>query len=283
MEQLIRNVSDTALWVAVYRADENDRPDALFSDPYARMLAGERGAQIVDAMQEGRKNSWSFVARTFLFDQFIMDHVNQGFDMIINLASGLDTRPYRLALPASLQWIDVDMPEIIDYMQKMMAGEKPACIFERIGIDLSKREKRLDLFSQLSSRGKKILIVSEGLVGYLEEDEVGTLAYDLSHQKSFTHWVMDIMSPSILPLIQQEMGKMLDDANSPLKFAPEAGEDFFPLFGWKVLESKSKLKTAASLKRLDAEMMQYALLNEPAGPKRLFPWSGVCLFENIIK
>jgi O-methyltransferase involved in polyketide biosynthesis len=39
---LIRNVSDTALWVAVYRARETDRPDAVFRDPYARRLAGAR-------------------------------------------------------------------------------------------------------------------------------------------------------------------------------------------------------------------------------------------------
>jgi O-methyltransferase involved in polyketide biosynthesis len=42
---LIRNVSDTALWVAVYRARETDRPDAVFRDPYARRLAGARGEQ----------------------------------------------------------------------------------------------------------------------------------------------------------------------------------------------------------------------------------------------
>ena len=91
------------------------------------------------------------------------------------------------------------------------------------------------------------------------------------------------MSPSILPLIQQEMGKMLDEANSPLKFAPAEGEDFFLLFGWKSVESKSKLKSAASLKRLNTEMTKYALLPEAAGPKRSFPWSGVCLFENVVK
>ncbi|TAL42094.1 MAG: SAM-dependent methyltransferase, partial [Chitinophagaceae bacterium] len=51
-------------------------------------------------MEFSRKNSWSFVARTYLFDEFIMQHVEMGFDMIINLAAGLDTRPYRLQLPA---------------------------------------------------------------------------------------------------------------------------------------------------------------------------------------
>jgi O-methyltransferase involved in polyketide biosynthesis len=46
---LIRNISDTALWVAVYRARETDRPDAVFRDPFARRLAGERGEQIAQS------------------------------------------------------------------------------------------------------------------------------------------------------------------------------------------------------------------------------------------
>ena len=280
MDPIIRNVADTALWVAVYRADETKRSDAVFHDPYAGKLAGERGYQIVDAMEWGRKNSWSFIARTWLFDEFILEHVKNGYEMIINLASGLDTRPYRLPLPSALTWVDVDLPEMINYMNAMMLEEKPACSLERIALDLSQRKERLDLFRELGNRGKKTLVVSEGLMGYLDESEAGALAYDLSHQQHFRRWVMDIMSPGILPLIRQEMGSLLDEANSPLKFAPEEGEDFFQLFKWKPISSMSKLKTAAKLKRLSAEMMEFAKQPEPVGPKGNFPWSGVCLFEN---
>ena len=115
MEPLIRNISDTARWVAIFRAEETERPDAIFKDPFAGQLAGERGAQIADAIEFTKKNSWSFAARTYLFDQFIKQHVGQGFDMIINLAAGLDARPYRMSFPRSLKWIEVDLPEIIDY------------------------------------------------------------------------------------------------------------------------------------------------------------------------
>lgn len=282
MDPLIRNIGDTARWVAVYRADETDRPDAVFRDPFARKLAGELGEQIVQAMQEGRQNSWSFVARTWLFDQFVLQHVKEGYDMIINLASGLDTRPYRLDLPSTLQWIDIDLPEITEYMQHKMADEQPHCRFERIAIDLSDREARLEVFHELSQRGNKILVVSEGLVGYLDESEAGALAFDLSHCKGFRRWVLDIMSPGILPLIQQEMGTLLDDAGTPLKFAPGEGEDFFRLFGWKLIESRSKLKTADQLNRLNPELKEFAKLPEPVGPKGNFPWSGVSLFENTI-
>ena len=46
------SISDTALWVAVYRARETDRPDALFRDPLAYRLAGTRGEQIAQKIGE---------------------------------------------------------------------------------------------------------------------------------------------------------------------------------------------------------------------------------------
>ena len=80
-ERLIRNISDTACWAAIYRARETERPDSLFRDPFARRLAGRRGEQIADTIPYGNKNTWSWVTRTYLFDQFVMEQVAQGVDM----------------------------------------------------------------------------------------------------------------------------------------------------------------------------------------------------------
>src|SRR5262249_8758397 len=52
-EPLIRNISDTARWAAVFRARETERPNAVFRDPFARRLAGARGEEIADAMPSG--------------------------------------------------------------------------------------------------------------------------------------------------------------------------------------------------------------------------------------
>jgi hypothetical protein len=101
----IRHISDTALWVAVYRAQESERADAVFRDLYARKLAGDRGMRIAAAMPFAKRHSWSYVARTWLVDQIIEREVLQGTDMVINLAAGLDSRPYRMQLSASLRWI----------------------------------------------------------------------------------------------------------------------------------------------------------------------------------
>jgi hypothetical protein len=99
----IRHISDTALWVAVYRARESERADAVFRDPYASKLGGDRGMQMAAAMPFAQKHSWSYVARTWLVDQVIERELPCGTDMVINLAAGLDARPYRMRLPASLR------------------------------------------------------------------------------------------------------------------------------------------------------------------------------------
>ena len=54
----ISHISDTALWVAVYRARESERADAVFRDPYASKLAGARGLQMAAAMPFAERHAW---------------------------------------------------------------------------------------------------------------------------------------------------------------------------------------------------------------------------------
>ena len=194
-EPLIRNISDTALLAAVYRARESERPDALFRDPFARRLAGKRGDQIADSIAFSNRNAWAWVTRTYLFDQFIAELCRLGLDMVVNLAAGLDTRPYRMALPAALKWIEVDLPGILSYKEEILASEKPVCALERVRLDLSDAAARRELFAQLGRRAAESLILTEGLVAYFSTDQVRTLAEDLAAPPAFQCWVVDLMSP----------------------------------------------------------------------------------------
>jgi len=155
-EPLIRDISDTARWVAVYRARETERPDAVFSDPFARALAGERGEQIARAMPFAEQNAWSFIARTFAVDRQIARAVEGGVDLVINLAAGLDARPYRMALPASIRWVEVDLPEILDYKADVLAPHAPRCALERVPLDLSNADARRGLFDRLGRTAAQV-------------------------------------------------------------------------------------------------------------------------------
>jgi methyltransferase (TIGR00027 family) len=276
----IHNISDTALWVAIFRAEESERPDAVFNDPFARRLAGEKGEQIAQAISFMRKNSGSLVARTYIIDEFIKQHVADGYDMIVNLAAGLDTRPYRMQLPATLKWIEVDLPGMITYKQNMLANDKPVCDLQRISLDLSDRQARQELFSNIGAAHKKALVISEGLLIYLTEQQNAELATDLAAQQSFRRWVFDLISPGLLTVLEKEMGAYLKDSTA-FKFAPQEGEAFFNPYGWKPIESRSQFKAAAALNRLPEEYLPMADIPEPEGPKGEFPWSGICLIEKV--
>lgn len=276
-EPVIRNISDTARWTAVYRARESDRPDALFRDPFARRLAGARGEQIAEKLTFGNKATWSWVTRTYLVDQFIVDQVGQGVDLVVNLAAGLDARPYRMALPASLRWVEVDLPEILTYKEGILGSEKPVCALERVRLDLSHVSARRELFGQLGRRGNKSLVITEGLIIYLTAEEVGALAQDLAAPSSFQCWILDLASPGLLRMLQKKMGTELSQAGAPLKFAPPEGPGFFAPYGWKPMDVRSLLKTAAHLKRLPLFLRLVALLPESNSAQGSRPWSGICL------
>ena len=275
----LRNISDTACWAALYRARETERPDALFKDPFARRLAGQRGEAIAATMPFSDKNSWSWMARTYLFDHFITDQIRKGADMVINLAAGLDARPYRMSLPSSLQWIEIDLPEILAYKEEILRPEKPTCALERIALDLADVSVRRAIFDQLSQRAKNALILSEGFIIYLSRDEVAALAQDLAAAPSFKSWVIDLTSPGLLALLQKHMQKQLSEGGSPLQFGPPEGPHFFEAFGWEPAEVRALLKTAAKLKRLTFVMRLLAMLPASNGAQGNRPWGGVCLLQ----
>jgi methyltransferase (TIGR00027 family) len=263
----------------VYRARETDRTDALFRDPFAKQLAGERGEQIASAMPFHEKNSWSWVTRTHLFDRFITEQVQQGVDLVVNLAAGLDARPYRMALPTSLIWVEVDLAEILDYKEEILGPEKPACVLERVRLDLADVAARRALFEALGKRASKALIVSEGFLIYLSPVEVGVLAEDLARPTAFARWVLDLASPGLLRMVQKNTQAQFNQDVSSLQFAPESGPEFFAEHGWQPAEVRSILKTAARLKRLKLGMRLLAFLPESRSKMGGRPWSGVCLLR----
>lgn len=282
-QPLIRHVSDTALWVAIHRANETERPDAQFRDPLARRLAGERGAQIAAAIAISEADSWSWMARTYLFDRFIEDQVRQGADLVVNLGAGLDARPYRMTWPNSLSWVEIDLPEIFDYKEHVLAGEQPNCRLERIRLDLADRTARRRVFESVARLGTKALIVTEGVVTYLSAAEVADLAADLAAVSIFDYWALDLASPGLLQMMQSRAHAQFSENATPLQFAPENGPDFFDPHGWHVVDVQSLLKTAGRLGRLPEPLRAFADLPEdPARMGQQF-WSGVCLLRRTAK
>ena len=248
MDNPIRNVSDTALWVAIYRAMESERSDALFNDPFARRLGGERGEAIVRAMPKGAATSWPMVVRTAVMDEIILRCVQQGAATVLNLAAGLDARPYRLPLPPSLRWLHVDLPDMVDYFRGQMAGETPHCELEFIAADMRDADAKRDVFTRAATHGP-VLVITEGLLVYLESDEVAGLARDLHDIAHAKWWLTDLASPMLLKFLEKQWAPKLKEGNAPFRFGPAEGTAFFAPFGWREAEFRSTWDESFRLQR----------------------------------
>ena len=246
----ITHVSDTAHWVAMYRAMESERTDALFHDPYARRLAGPQGEQIIERMPKAKAFAWPMVVRTAVMDEIIVRAVaRDGVRMVVNLAAGLDARPFRLELPRSLRWIDVDLPAMQTAKREAMKAETPRCALEWIAADLSDARQRQGVLTAVAAGPAPGLVITEGLLIYLEADQVAALGRDLHGCAPLTWWLTDIASPRLVKMLERTWGGKLRAGGAPFKFAPAGGTRFFEPLGWSEAEFRSTWEESLRLNR----------------------------------
>ena len=244
---LIENVSDTAFWVAHYRALETERADALFRDPLAGVLSGDRGRQIAEAMPQPAMTAWALVIRTCIIDDFICYAIGQGADTILNLGAGLDTRPYRMDLPRSLSWIEVDYPDVVAFKESRLSRVQPRCDLSRVKLDLADETARRQMLAGADAGARNMLVLTEGVVPYLTVEAVGSLADDLRALDHASWWVVDYFSPQLLKMRRRQVGRKMQ--NAPFKFEPDDWFGFFEAHGWGCKEMRYLADEAERLRR----------------------------------
>jgi len=257
----IRHVSDTALWVAIYRAMETERPDAIFRDPWARRMGGARGEAIVRHLPGGKRNAWPMIVRTAVMDELILRCVRDGAGTVVNLAAGLDTRPFRLDLPPSLRWLHVDLPDMVAYVREHLDGAKPRCRLEFVEADLTDAAAREAALARAGEAGP-VLAVTEGLLIYLAPADVGALARELHGTAQARWWITDIATPLLAKYLGRTWGSRLRDGNAPMRFFPPEGAGFFAPFGWREAEFRSTWDEALRLKRTMPLVWLWKLLSK---------------------
>jgi methyltransferase (TIGR00027 family) len=246
---VVESVSDTARWVAYYRALESERPDSIFRDPFARRLAGERGRSMAESLPT-LSLDWVIPVRTRVYDELILETVGEGrASVVLNLAAGLDTRPYRLPIPKSLRWIEVDLPDLLGMKAEALVNEEPSCSLERVSLDLADRGARRALLDRLARDGVPVLVVTEGLLAYLDDATVASLAADLHACPSVRSWILEAPMPEVLVRARRSWGKTLVPAGAEMKFAPASGVDFFLAHGWEPRLTRSLTHEARRLGR----------------------------------
>lgn len=160
--------SSTAFWIAAVRARETARQDRLFDDPYARDLAGTRGFAIMAASERASGGEAAQIpVRVRWFDDLVASTVAE-MRQVVMLGAGLDTRPYRLDLPADLDWYEVDRQDVFAAKQGVLADCVPRCRRHVVVGDLG-ADWRSALLDAGFDQDAPTLWLAEGLFFYLTE------------------------------------------------------------------------------------------------------------------
>lgn len=179
------SVGTTAVMVAAARARETDSAAPLIRDPFARILvegadAGGWRKFLDPAMQERIAtadpeaaaifdNMLSYQAvRTHFFDTFFTNAAAAGIRQVVILATGLDSRAYRLSWPQGTVVYEIDQPMVLEYKSQTLSrhGATPTAERREVAIDL-----RQDWPAALLAAGfdpvRPTAWLAEGLLMYL--------------------------------------------------------------------------------------------------------------------
>ena len=202
---LASSVGATATMVAAARAMASTADDALIDDPFAeplvravgvdfftRLVTGELRPEDLDSDSESvgmQRMTDNMAVRTKFFDEFFLtatgggnpteatgggnptEATEGGIRQAVILASGLDSRAYRLAWPAGTTVYEIDQPDVIEFKTRTLAelGAKPTAERRTVAMDL-----RYNWPSALIEEGfdpnQPTAWSAEGLLGYLPPD-----------------------------------------------------------------------------------------------------------------
>jgi len=165
---------------------------------------------------------------------------------VLNLGAGLDTRPYRLALPATLRWVELDFPSIIDLKNTKLAGSVPSCHVERVAVDLLDRSARNTVIARHTADSKRTLFITEGVLPYLSVHDASVLATELHSRGSHRSWIQDFDNAGKRRLPRGWDAKL---AAAPFLFEVEDWFEFFERYGWRASRVITNFDESQRIKR----------------------------------
>jgi methyltransferase (TIGR00027 family) len=180
---LASSVGATATGVAASRALASKQPNPLINDPFADALVKAVGLDYCNRMADGELESGDdplfnaericeqIAVRTRFFDDFFNSAASAGIRQAVILASGLDTRAYRLPWPRDAVVFEIDQPQVVEFKSGVLAslGAAAAADHRTVAIDL-----RDDWPTALRDSGFDPSVptawIAEGLLVYLPPD-----------------------------------------------------------------------------------------------------------------
>jgi len=286
-------VADTAFWVALYRARESMRDDRLFADRWAMRLVGNDNKRELEKIPHIYLGEWKYALRTVSIDRYIQKVLADDLvDVVVNLGAGLDMRPYRLSIPRHIVWVEVDLPGIIQYKEERLGtcvpSPLPYCALHRIRCDLSVPAQRAQAFSRIATYGKRWLVITEGLLIYLDPSSVGPFMKEVGSYCDVGYWASDYVTDLNFIWNKKKVDSLLQYLktveNNELTFKfcvpREEGARHFSSYGWHLQEDRSIFDSAFLFGRRPPLLLRLlAMVGWSAKSEHIRGMNGCCLLK----
>jgi methyltransferase (TIGR00027 family) len=233
----------TSRWVAANRALETESPNPLYSDPFARELAGEPGFQMMAAARaasdtiQARHPDPYLTIRTKFFDDSILEIVGKSsIKQAVILAAGMDARGLRLDWPDGLVLFEVDRDEVFEHKEAVLTrlSAKPTCDRRIVRADLADQWTEALVKTGFDSNRPSAFLI-EGLLMYLDEPAVAKLFADIRIVASEGSWMgVDLVSKDLL--VSPWTAALVDNLKKlgcPWTFGVIDPETFLADHGWQ--------------------------------------------------
>ena len=198
MAEEIAHVSDTAFWVAWYRWLETQRKNALFHDPLAGKLVGERGKRLARHMGIERAMAWSMALRTYIIDSYIMEAIAGGVDCVVNLGAGLDTFAYRTPLAGRLRMFELDHPATQQRKRQMLddAAIGVPDTLRFVSVDFERETLAEALHAAGFDASKRSFFSGLGVVPYLTKPAIFSTLEFIAQLEGGAAVIFDYVNPA---------------------------------------------------------------------------------------
>ncbi|WP_413288058.1 class I SAM-dependent methyltransferase [Bdellovibrio sp. HCB337] len=237
------SIAKTSLLTAAMRAVETNRTEEqgrLFVDPYAELLAGDEGKDLLQKAIAASGDQPAIAIRTAYMDTKINQAVQNGVRQIVMLAAGMDTRAYRLPFPEGTTIFELDRKEVLNYKQDKLSKAQLHCQLHRIPVDLA-----TDWVPHLLQAGFKkevpTLWLVEGLLMYLEESQVMSVFQKINSLASTKDYMLfDILTQTLLdaPYMVNQL-QFLKSIGAPWKFGTNEPEMMMKSLGWDAVATQA--------------------------------------------
>jgi methyltransferase (TIGR00027 family) len=228
-------VSMTAHWMAAVRARESARPDRLFDDPLAEVLAGPEGFDLMTRMEVDLPENPTLPIRTRFFDDALARLLpDRGIGQVVVLGAGLDTRAFRLNLPIVFE---VDQRPVLELKDSRLAAVSAAPRCRRIAVEADLTgEWANELVEAGFDTDTPSVFLAEGLLGYLDEPDVHRLLEVVDQLTgSGSILLADVSGRSALdaPSMTFWYKRLADNGIANARFGTDDPEGLLAAHGWK--------------------------------------------------